>query len=81
MNITIRLFLISKDIAGLSEKAITVPDSANLADALEYLYVELPSLKDLHPSNMYAVGHDYASADTLLREGDVISIIPPVQGG
>ena len=81
MNITIRLFSISKEIAGLSEKAITLPASANVADALEYLYMELPSLKDLHPSNMYAVGLEYANAATILHEGDIISIIPPVQGG
>ena len=81
MNITIRFFSVSKVIAGVSERALIMQESSNLSNALEYIFAELPALKELHLSNMYAVGVDYAVGDTLLHEGDIISIIPPVQGG
>lgn len=81
MNVTIRFFSVSKVIAGISEKSLTLPELSNLGNALEYLFTQLPALKKIHPSSMYAVGVDYAVGDTLLHEGDIISIIPPVQGG
>ena len=81
MNLTIRFYSVSKDLAGRNETQISVPQSATLGSALELLFAEIPALRQLHPSSMYAIGVDYATLAVGLHEGDIISIIPPVQGG
>ena len=81
MNVTIRFYSISKDLAGASEMSLIVKPNALLADALELLYTEKPSLVPIRSSVLYAVGLQYATMDTRLAEGNTISLIPPVQGG
>ena len=40
----------------------------------------LPSLR-LEPSVRFALNAEYAEASAAVREGDVVSLIPPVGGG
>jgi molybdopterin converting factor small subunit len=81
MNITVRFFSISKDLAGSGEIQLDVPESTTLNQAVETLLSQIPALKGLHRSTLYAVGVDYVPMETMLKSGDTISFIPPVQGG
>ena len=81
MNIAIRFYSISKDLAGRNEMSFAVEENTTLREALNIVLEELPALKQIQSSARYAIGVEFAMLDAHLSEGDTISIIPPVQGG
>jgi molybdopterin converting factor small subunit len=81
MQVTFRFFSISRGLAGCSELPLDVGESTKLSDVLEILFDARPSLRAIGESAMFAVGLDYASRDQPISAGDVIAVIPPVQGG
>jgi molybdopterin synthase catalytic subunit len=81
MNITVRFFSVSKDLAGRAHLDIELPESATLQQAVAAVLLQIPVLEQLHRSTLYAVGVDYVPMETVLKSGDTISFIPPVQGG
>ena len=81
MIIEIHFYSISKELAGASARRITVPTDSTLTNALDVLFGELPALAPIRESCLYAIGTSYAPLTAPLAEGDVISIIPPMQGG
>jgi len=81
MRVTISLFAQMRLDAGVSSVALELPPGATLASALERFYEAHPTLRAHGASALAAIGLEYAPLDQLLREGDEISLIPPVQGG
>lgn len=81
MLVKVLLFAQMRAAAGVPDITLEVPEGASLGMALELFYSRHPDLAPHAPSCMTAVGLDYASPDRLLREGDEVALIPPVQGG
>ncbi|MEO6939889.1 MAG: MoaD/ThiS family protein [Candidatus Kapaibacterium sp.] len=81
MKVSVRFYAMSRDLAGASERELELPSGTTLSIALEQLFQDVPALKVLRTSSLFAVGLDYVSHDTVLEAGNVISFIPPVQGG
>lgn len=53
-------------------RTLDLPDGATLADLRKTLDVK---------GVRFAVGTEYATGNPRLRDGDVVSVIPPVGGG
>jgi len=81
LNIDIHFYSISKDLAGQATRQLVVPEHSTLEDALSILFRDVPPLASIRNSCLYAVGLSYAPKHALLADGDIISIIPPMQGG
>jgi len=81
MKIHIQFFSRLRDLAGVSEMELELPDSATAADLLEVLYARTPALRDWDKSILVAAGVEFVGRDYVLRPGVPISIMPPVQGG
>ncbi len=81
MTIEFHFYSISKSLAGQSTRQIVVPEGATVAQAVDRLVRATPALEAIRHSCLFAIGTDYARADAALAEGDVVSIIPPMQGG
>ena len=81
MNVRFHFYSTSKEIAGVSELLLNVPDRSTLGEALETLFHRMAALRSLGSSCLFAIGTSYAPKDAKLIEGDEISIIPPMQGG
>ncbi len=81
VNIDLHFYSISKDLAGQTTRSLAVPEHSRLEDVLDILFLEIPALASLRTSCLFAIGTSYASMDAPLSEGDVISMIPPMQGG
>lgn len=81
MRVTIRLFAQMRITAGAPEIALELPEGATVAQALEAFFSENPSLCPYARSCMVALGVEYTPPERVLREGDEIALIPPVQGG
>jgi molybdopterin converting factor subunit 1 len=76
VEVTVRLFAMLRERAGVGEVMLDLPDGASVDDALE----RLGGLADGLPLVM-AVNREYAPADQVLAPGDELALIPPVSGG
>jgi molybdopterin converting factor subunit 1 len=79
MNIAVQLFGPLAEQAGVSRLEVTVAGST-LQDVLTALAAASPALK-IDRSVRFAVNTDYAAPSAPVKEGDVVSLIPPVGGG
>jgi molybdopterin converting factor subunit 1 len=79
MKVAVQLFGPLAEQAGLSRLEVQVT-GATVQDVLAALAAAAPALK-LDRSVRFAVNTDYAEPGTTLREGDTVSLIPPVGGG
>src|SRR5579859_722187 len=76
MRVNVRLFAGLRERAGRDVVELELPDDARVRDAFEHL----GGLVDGIPVVM-AINQQYADADTMLRAGDEMALIPPVSGG
>lgn len=81
MKVHVQFFSRLRDLAGVSEMEFEVPDSTTGADLLEMLYSRTPALREWDKSILVAAGVEFVGRDYVLKPGDKISIMPPVQGG
>jgi MoaD family protein len=88
MRITLLLFASYRDLAGTGSVTLELPPGATAADAVAALRTragEEPGavhrLARLPPRPALAVNRRHAAADTPLRDGDEVALLPPVAGG
>ena len=81
MRVTISLFAQMRVQSGFSSLDLELPAQATLGEALERFYGQHPELRPHRGSARAAVGLEYADADRVLKDGEEILLIPPVQGG
>lgn len=81
MNVRLLYFAVLRDITGKSEAALSLPPGTRAADVWKNLREQYVQLADYSQPPMVAVNESYASAETVLREGDELAFIPPVAGG
>jgi molybdopterin converting factor subunit 1 len=76
MLVRVRLFAQLRERAGRGEVELELAEGASVGDAIDALRDTAAGL----PVVM-AVNREYAPADTILRAGDELALIPPVSGG
>jgi len=83
MQITVKLFAILRDQAGVSELYLELCEGATIDQARTVLVEKLPAISQwLHAGRIaYAVNRSYAKPETVLQDGDELALIPPVSGG
>ena len=81
MQVSVQFYSYIKDLTGCSQVNQTVPDGSTLADLHNKLMSCFPKLEAMKKSTLIAVGVDYQPRDYVLRDGDEVSLFPPVQGG
>lgn len=52
-----------------------------VADLLEACAVQFPLVASWLPHLRVAVNHEYASPQTIIKNGDEVALIPPIAGG
>jgi sulfur-carrier protein len=81
MRITISFYSYFRDLTGAAEATETLADGSTISDLLKQLFTRFPKLEAMQNSMLIAVGLEYQKRDYRLREGDQVSLFPPVQGG
>jgi molybdopterin converting factor subunit 1 len=82
MRVKILYFAAVRELRGVEEEVVELPDSAStVGAATAWLAQQNPALAEALPSVRFAVNEAFASAEDLLHEGDVLAFIPPVAGG
>lgn len=81
MNVRVQFFSRLRDLAGVSEMDLELPEATRVAELLKILYARTPALRDWDKSILVAAGVEFVDRDYVLKADDQISIMPPVQGG
>jgi molybdopterin converting factor small subunit len=81
MKVTVTFHSYFRELTGCAEVYEEVSDGTLLRELLARLHNRFPKLKSMERSTLVAVGVEYESGDYVLKEGDEVSLFPPVQGG
>jgi len=81
MQIHVLFFGVLKDLAGQSSETIELPEGARVEAVLRHYSRQAPRLEAMLPSLALSVNQEYSSADSVLRAGDEVALLPPVSGG
>ncbi len=80
MMVSVRLFASLRELFGSAALERELPEGATVSDLLAVLRQEANG-RPLPPVLHVAVNQRYASPATLLADGDVVALLPPVSGG
>jgi molybdopterin converting factor small subunit len=83
VKIRVRLYSQLRDLAGGSELELEMPDDDRIRvnDLLEKLYQEKPALRSRDRGILVGAGVEFVDRNYVLKAGEEISVMPPVQGG
>jgi molybdopterin converting factor subunit 1 len=81
MNVTVKLFAILRDKAGVAEMRLPIAEGASVSDAMESILQRHPDLKPFANRVAFAVNLTRVDAQAILKEGDELALLPPVSGG
>ncbi len=66
---------------GKEEVEIEVDDGMDIKGFLDVLKKAHPELGNLSETLIVSVNKEYATYDTILKNGDEVGLLPPVSGG
>ena len=81
MRVSVSFYSYFKDLAGCPATTEDVPEGTTLGGLFERLAGRFPKLAAMEKSTLMALGVEYRDRHCVLREGDEVSLFPPVQGG
>ena len=81
MELTVRLFALYRERAGVREFPLELPSGATVADLTDAVRARYPRLAPPDVKIVVAVNADYAEPEDVLNPGDGVCLIPPVSGG
>ena len=81
MRVTVTFYSYFKDLTGCTQTTEDLPAGSTLEILLEKLAARFPRLAVMQQSTLMAVGVEYQPRAYALKEGDEVSLFPPVQGG
>ena len=81
MQVPVQFYSYFADLTGCAHTTETLAAGSTIADLLRQLFARFPKLVAMQNSTLIAVGVEYQGRDYVLKEGDEVSLFPPVQGG
>ncbi|MDA7920857.1 MoaD/ThiS family protein [Verrucomicrobiales bacterium] len=82
MKIKVLLFSLFRDICGSDELGFSFEGSEVLVSTfLESVYQKFPAMKEWDAKMLVAVNCEYSARNEVIKDGDEVALMPPVQGG
>lgn len=81
MHITVQLHGVLRRAAGTDSLELELPHHTHVGEALHQLESLSPDVAEHLPRCACAVGDKLVHAKSLLHEGDVLAILPPIAAG
>jgi molybdopterin synthase sulfur carrier subunit len=81
MKVRVQFYAQLRDLAGIREQDVDLPEGATVHDLLDQIYAQHPSLRAHDKSILIGAGVEFIDRNYQLKSGEEISIMPPVQGG
>jgi len=80
MKIRVLFFGMARDIANMNSVELEVDEDSNVSSIRAVLEKNYPKFSNSNEFSI-AVNEEYAENATVLKNNDVIAVIPPVSGG
>ena len=82
MTVKILFFSLLREIVGKEEVELQVSfEPYTVGSILNQVYTQWPSLKDWDSSILISLDLDYVNREVEVVDGQVIALMPPLQGG
>lgn len=81
MKLRVLFFSLLRDVTGEKEIDWELPIDATVEGLLESLYTKWPPLREWDGKVLVAADLNYVTRDAVLRDGQEVAVMPPVQGG
>jgi MoaD family protein len=81
MKVRVQFFSQLRDLAAVTELDVDLTPEATVARLLEQLYQEFPGLQAHDKTILVGAGVEFVDRNYVIKAGDEIAIMPPVQGG
>ncbi len=81
MKVVVHFYSYFADLTGCTEAHEELPAGTTIDGLLRNLHARFPKLVAMKNSTLIAVGVEYQGRDYVLKDGDEVSLFPPVQGG
>jgi molybdopterin synthase catalytic subunit/molybdopterin converting factor small subunit len=81
MRVRVHLFARYREAAGRERLDLDLPDDGTVESAWTAVVGRHPELSPYRPHTLFAVGHDYVTAEHRLKPDDELCFFPPVSGG
>ncbi len=81
MTTKVEFYSVLRDITGAHEIEVNLPDGSTIAVLLGGIFTQYPKLAEWDEKILLAANLDYVDRTHPIQPGEVISIMPPVQGG
>ncbi len=81
MKVRAEFFSRLREIVGTASLEVSLPSNARVSELVAKLCNDYPRLRDFEKSMLFGIDVEFVDRDYPLRDGDVIAIMPPVQGG
>ena len=82
MTVKILFFSLLREIVGKEEVELKVNfEHCTVDSILNQVYAQWPSLKDWDSSILISLDLDYVNREVEVVDGQVIALMPPLQGG
>ena len=81
MKVTVTFHSYFRELTGCTEVEEQLPEGTRLDELMKRMQERFPKLRSMERSTLMAVGVEYQPGEYILREGDEVSLFPPVQGG
>ena len=81
MKTTVCFYSYFKELTGCAQTTEVLAEGGTLRDLAAKIFNRFPKLAAMEKSMLVAVGVEYQKQDYVLKDGDEVSLFPPVQGG
>jgi molybdopterin converting factor small subunit len=81
MKVTVHFYSYCRELTGAASLELLLPDGVTLGQLHDQLADQFPKLAAMKKSTLLAVGVEYQPRDFVLKDGDAVSLFPPVSGG
>ncbi|KAB8332337.1 MoaD/ThiS family protein [Scytonema tolypothrichoides VB-61278] len=81
ITVTVKLFAAYQEAYGVPELVLEFPEDTPVAGVRDRLLGEHPELAQLCDITRFGVNLQFVEPDTILQDGVMVVLIPPVSGG
>jgi molybdopterin converting factor subunit 1 len=81
LRVSVLFFGRLREICGISEEQVNVPEGATIGDVFAHYVVRFPQIADFRNSVVGSRNQEFAAWDSCISAGDEIAFLPPVSGG
>jgi molybdopterin converting factor subunit 1 len=81
VRIRVLFFGVLRDVAGLREDSLDIPEGGRLEAVFEHYAARFPRLREMASSIVMARNQQFSPLTAPLAEGDEVAFLPPVSGG